>query len=196
MKSLLIATHNQGKLKEISQLLAPIEVLGQASLNITAAEETGLTFVENALLKARHASEHANLAALGDDSGLVVPSLQGAPGIYSSRYAGLHASDEDNITQLLHALKDSPDSQREAFFYCVLVLIRYPQDPMPIICSGFIKGVISHSRQGLSGFGYDPIFYLPKLKRSMAELSSTEKNRVSHRGIALQQLTARLANEF
>ena len=196
MKKLLIASSNAGKLKEISQILAPIEIVTQASLGIKSVDETGLSFAENALLKARHASQQSNLPTLADDSGLVVPFLQGSPGIYSSRYAGNNASDEDNISKLLDALDGKHEQQREAFFYCVLVLMRYASDPMPLICSGAIKGMISTSRQGSGGFGYDPIFYIPALQCSMAELSSTQKNNISHRGIALQKLTTSLTDEL
>lgn len=196
MKKLVIATHNIGKLTEIAELLAPIEIIAQSSLNIRPVEETGQSFVENAILKARYASKQSGLPALGDDSGLVVPALQGAPGLYSSRYAGINANDEANILKLLDALKDKKQNEREAFFFCAIALVRYQNDPMPIICSGFIKGIILSKKQGKSGFGYDPVFYLPKLKRSMAELSAAEKNHISHRGIALRELTTRLLNEL
>lgn len=195
MKTLLVATQNNGKLKELTALLAPINIIGQAELDIPSIEETGLTFVENALLKARHASKLSGLPALADDSGLVVPALEGAPGIHSARYAGNQANDKDNIIKLLNEMQELKDQQREAFFYCTLVLIRHANDPMPLIASGSVKGNILTSLQGSGGFGYDPVFYLPQLQQTMAELDAVKKNRISHRGKALRLLTRELLNE-
>ena len=195
MKTLLVATQNNGKLKELTALLAPINIIGQAELDIPSIEETGLTFVENALLKARHASKLSGLPALADDSGLVVPALEGAPGIHSARYAENQANDKDNIIKLLNEMQELKDQQREAFFYCTLVLIHHANDPMPIIASGSVKGNILTSLQGSGGFGYDPVFYLPQLQQTMAELDAVKKNRISHRGKALRLLTRELLNE-
>ncbi|MCC5792663.1 MAG: RdgB/HAM1 family non-canonical purine NTP pyrophosphatase [Legionellaceae bacterium] len=195
MKSLLLASSNPGKLREISALLAPVHVISQASLGISPIAETGQSFIENALLKARHASKASGLPALADDSGLVVHALGGQPGLHSARYAGETADAQSNIAKLLNALADIPQNQRQACFYCIMVLVRHAEDPMPLIASGRIDGVILSTTLGNEGFGYDPVFYLPQQGATMAQLSPTEKNRISHRAQALHHLKEGLLHE-
>lgn len=191
---IVLASNNQGKIREFQSLLTPfqLEVISQAELNVSEIEETGKTFIENAILKARHAAKETGLPALADDSGLVVNALHGAPGIYSARYAGKEASSSNNIKKLLHELKDTPDEKRDAFFYCVLVFMQHDQDPTPIVCEGKWQGKILHAPQGEQGFGYDPVFFVPSKNKSAAQLTSEEKNSMSHRGMALQLLMKRL----
>lgn len=198
MSKVVLASHNAGKIREFKELFRPfhIDLLAQADLGVNDIEETGLTFVENALLKARHASRVTGLPAIADDSGLVVPALDGAPGIYSARYAGEKANAKDNIAKLLSALKDVPDEKRGASFHCVLVYISHEKDPTPLICDGQWSGVILHSPQGEDGFGYDPIFYIPSEKKTAAELPLAVKNTMSHRGKALQLLIQSLAEKL
>lgn len=197
MQKIVLATSNSGKVKELSRVLAEFgcNIMAQSELGVIAPEETGLTFVENALLKARHAASMTGSPALADDSGLVVPALAGAPGIYSARYAGVNATDAQNIAQLLTALEAVDGGERQASFHCVLVYLRHPADPTPIICQGSWSGEILHEGIGQSGFGYDPIFWLPELAKSAAELTAEEKMAISHRGIALQQLLSKWRNE-
>jgi XTP/dITP diphosphohydrolase len=192
---LVLASSNKGKLQEFNSLLADFgfEVVRQADLGVSDAEETGLSFVENALLKARHASQATGLAALADDSGLVVDALDGQPGIYSARYAGQPTNDAANNEKLLAALKDVPDEQRTAHFRCCIVLVRYPTDPVPLIAEASWSGLILQAPQGQYGFGYDPLFYVPSHACTAAELDAAEKNRVSHRAQALQRLRKLLA---
>lgn len=194
LDTLVLASSNKGKLKELRHLLKPLttEVRSQSEFGITAVEETGLTFVENALLKARAAARASQLPALGDDSGLVVDALRGQPGIYSSRFAGEHASDDDNMQLLLDKLDGVPEARRSARFYCCLVLLRHYRDPAPIIVTGTWHGRILEGRRGRGGFGYDPLFFDPRLGNSAAELSLADKARVSHRGLALQALIQQL----
>lgn len=194
LDTLVLASSNKGKLKELRHLLKPLttEVRSQSEFGITAVEETGLTFVENALLKARAAARASQLPALGDDSGLVVDALRGQPGIYSSRFAGEHASDDDNMQLLLDKLDGVPEARRSARFYCCLVLLRHYRDPAPIIVTGTWHGRILEGRRGRGGFGYDPLFFDPRLGSSAAELSLADKARVSHRGLALQALIQQL----
>lgn len=192
MNSLIIATSNLGKLRELNVLLDPIKCIAQSALGIEPVEETQHTFVENALLKARHASQIAKQPALADDSGLVVPALNGAPGIYSARYAGHHASDQDNIQHLLKQLEPIPQSAWLAYFYCAMVLVRHPEDPTPIIACGKINGIITQTQQGTEGFGYDPIFYLNEHQATMAQLAPHLKNQISHRAQALRLLQQQL----
>ncbi|HAT6977773.1 TPA: RdgB/HAM1 family non-canonical purine NTP pyrophosphatase [Legionella pneumophila] len=192
MKEIILATSNFGKIKELEQLLAPTICIPQADLGIFDAEETGLSFIENAILKARHASSLANKPALADDSGLVVPSLNGEPGIYSARYAGKKANDEDNIQQLLRKMADLSQEQRQAYFYCAIALIQHAKDPTPLIATGVFHGVISTKPSGINGFGYDPVFYLNEYQCTAAELPAKIKNRISHRAKALNQLRALL----
>ncbi len=190
----VLASGNAGKLREFSQMLAEkhIEVLPQSALNVTEADETGLTFVENAILKARHACEATGLAALSDDSGLEVDALKGAPGIYSARYAGVGAGDEANIDKLLQALADKPEAERSARYQCVLVYMRHALDPTPLICQASWEGQILTERRGEGGFGYDPIFYIPELHCSVAQLNPAEKQQHSHRGKAMREFFQRL----
>ena len=192
---LVLASSNAGKLREFNSLLADFEfeVIRQADLGVTDAEETGLSFVENALLKARHASQITGLAALADDSGLVVDALGGQPGIYSARFAGQPTNDAANNAKLLEALKNVPAEQRTARFHCCIVLVRHPTDPVPLIAEASWEGMILNAIQGQQGFGYDPLFYVPTHRCTAAELEATEKNRISHRGQALQRLRALLA---
>ena len=191
MQKLVIATGNSGKLKELQALLEPLstEVISQKSLGITDAEETGLSFVENALIKARHASRYSGLPALADDSGLCVDVLKGAPGIYSARYAGPEATDVANNERLLRALLPFRASEPlQACFVCVLVLVRHADDPLPLICQGIWRGEITGSPQGSNGFGYDPLFLVPDHGCTSAELTRETKNRISHRALAMQAL--------
>lgn len=189
-ESIVLASNNAGKLREFGQLLAvaQIHVVPQGDCGVPEAAETGLTFVENAILKARNAALHSGLAALADDSGIEVDALNGAPGIYSARYAGPGASDTDNLVKLLVDLDAVPDDQRTARYQCVLVYLRHPQDPTPLICQGTWEGLILRDPRGGHGFGYDPVFLVPALGRTAAELEPDLKNRLSHRGQALRQL--------
>ncbi len=195
-RTIVLASSNAGKLCEFSHLLAGLnfEVVPQSRFNVADAKETGLTFVENAILKARHAARHTNMPALADDSGLEVDALQGAPGIYSARYAGPDASDAANLDKLLGLLKDVPEQNRSARFQCVLVYLRHALDPTPLICQGTWEGRILREPRGSGGFGYDPVFYVPTHSISAAELSPEIKNSLSHRGQALRQLLASLPN--
>lgn len=194
MKKIVLASNNKGKVREFGEMLSTInmEVLPQATFNIEDADETGLTFVENAIIKARHASAIAGLPAIADDSGLEVDFLNGAPGIYSARYSGKGATDEKNLLKLLEALKSVPEEKRTARFQCVLVYMRHAKDPTPIICQGTWEGVILTEPQGENGFGYDPVFYVPAHKCSSAQLGANEKNLLSHRGQALKKLLVAL----
>lgn len=187
---IVIASGNAGKLKEFASLLegADIRVLSQAELGIDGAEETGLTFIENAILKARHAAAESGKAALADDSGLAVDALQGAPGIYSARYSGPGATDQNNVVALLDALKDVPREQRQAQFHCVLVFVRHALDPTPLVCHGVWEGLIAQQPSGNGGFGYDPVFWIPELDCTAADLTREQKSEISHRGKALRQL--------
>ena len=196
LEKLVIATGNKGKLREIQQLLQPlgITVMPQSDLAVPAAEEPHVTFIENALAKARNASRHTGLPALADDSGICVDALQGAPGVLSARFAADDGSapnqDERNNLKLLHALKGMED--RHAHYYCVMVLVRYADDPQPIICEGIWQGEILEAPRGTGGFGYDPLFLDAKTGKTGAELPLDIKNRISHRGQALHKLLHRL----
>jgi XTP/dITP diphosphohydrolase len=193
---LVIASSNSGKLVEIGEVLAglDLELVAQGALGIADADETGTTFVENALLKARHAARLSGLPALGDDSGLCVDALDGAPGLYSARYAGPQGDAAANIARLLAALRDVPDDARGAHFYCVVVLLRHADDPAPLIAEGRWDGTILRAPRGASGFGYDPVFFDPLLGCGAAELDGETKNKLSHRGKALACLRERLAS--
>ncbi|MGQ9659757.1 MAG: RdgB/HAM1 family non-canonical purine NTP pyrophosphatase [Thermochromatium sp.] len=193
-ETIVLASHNVGKVREIQRLLADsgIDIRPQADSGIPEIAETGLTFVENAILKARHASQYSGLPAIADDSGLEVDALQGAPGIRSARYAGPDASDEANLRKLLAELADVPESERTARFHCVLVYLRRPEDPVPLICQGVWEGRLLFEPRGANGFGYDPIFFVPTHGCSAAELDPDTKNRLSHRGQALRCLRERL----
>ena len=192
MKKLVLASNNAKKMKELNALLAPLgfEVIPQGELGIPEAEEPHCTFVENALAKARHAAAHSGLPALADDSGLCVEALHGAPGVLSARYAGDPKSDARNNEKLLTHLK--AHGNRKAHFYCVLVLVRAAHDPQPIIAEGEWPGEILPEQQGEGGFGYDPLFFVPEFGQTAAEMDSETKNRVSHRGRAMQKLIERL----
>ncbi|MCS2607765.1 RdgB/HAM1 family non-canonical purine NTP pyrophosphatase [Halomonas dongshanensis] len=189
-KTLVLASGNAGKLKEFDGLLKPLgfDVRPQADFGVHDVEETGLTFVENALLKAREASRVSGLPALADDSGLEVDALHGAPGIYSARFAGEPKSDTRNNEKLLTALADCVEGQRSGRYWCVLVYLRHPDDPVPVIVQRSWEGEILAHPRGEGGFGYDPLFWLPDQNMSVAELSAETKNRLSHRGRALQGL--------
>ncbi len=191
---LVIASSNAGKLAELAALLggSGIELLTQRALDIDDAEETGNTFIENALLKARKAARESGLPALGDDSGLCVDALNGAPGLYSARYAGAHGDAEANIDKLLRQLDGVPDAQRNAHFHCVVALLRHVDDPQPIIAAGSWHGRILTARRGTEGFGYDPVFLDVEHGQTAAEMDAGLKNRVSHRGQALAALKAAL----
>lgn len=192
MQKVVLATGNAGKVRELAHLLADfgLDVVAQTELGVESAEETGLTFIENAILKARHAAAETGLPAVADDSGLAVDFLGGAPGIYSARYAGIDASDQQNLDKLLVALKDVPQGQRNAQFHCVLVYMRHAEDPTPLVCHGSWPGEIAFAEAGEGGFGYDPIFFVPELGKTAAELTREEKSAVSHRGQALKLLLA------
>lgn len=193
MKQLCIASHNQGKLREFRAILEPMgyQLSSMAELNLPEAEEPHITFVENALAKARHASRLSGLPALADDSGLCVAALGGGPGVYSARFAGEPKSDERNNQKLLHALANL--EERQAWYTCVLVMVRSPDDPQPLIAEGIWRGTILEQARGDGGFGYDPLFYVPSHRCTAAEMEASEKNRVSHRALALQELLHKLA---
>ena len=190
MQKVVLATGNAGKVRELASLLRDfgLDIVAQTDLDVESAEETGLTFIENAILKARHAAAITGLPAIADDSGLAVNALGGAPGIYSARYAGVDASDRQNLEKLLVALNDVPDGQRQAQFHCVLVYLRHADDPTPLVFHGVWPGEITRTPAGEGGFGYDPIFYVPSEGKTAAELTREEKSAISHRGQALKQL--------
>lgn len=197
MSKIVLATGNQGKVKELANLLAThqLEIVPQSDFNVPDVAETGTTFVENAIIKARHAAKITGLPAIADDSGLEVDALNGAPGVYSARYASditENPSDDDNTNKLLDALKSIPEEQRSARFHCVLVYMQHENDPTPIICHGVWQGSISHSKQGEQGFGYDPVFWQNDLQLSSAQLPRDLKNKLSHRGQALAKLVKKL----
>lgn len=188
LEKLVIASNNQGKLREINALLAPlsIEVMPQSDFKVGEIDEPHGTFVENALAKARHASRCSGLSALADDSGICVSALNGAPGVNSARYAGEPKSDDRNNLKLVEALKNNSD--RRAYYYCVIVLVRHADDPQPIIVDGSWYGEIIDQPRGEGGFGYDPYFFVPEFGKTSAELTAEQKNQISHRGQALAQL--------
>ena len=191
----VLASSNPGKLAELHGLLEPagLDVVSQDAYGVEQPEETGLTFVENALIKARAAGAATGLPALADDSGVVVDALGGAPGVRSARYAGVGASDADNVARLIDALAGVDAPKRGAVFVCAIVYLRHAEDPCPIVCEGVWRGRILDSPRGGGGFGYDPVFYLDELGRTASELTRAEKNTVSHRGQALARLLERLA---
>lgn len=190
----VFASGNQGKVREVGEMLASLdwEVIPQTALFDEEAEETGLTFVENALLKARFACEKTGLPAIGDDSGLEVAALQGAPGIYSSRFAGAEATDNSNIEKLLAVMQAVPEGQRQASFYCAMVFLRHAEDPTPVIALGRWNGEILTQPRGEHGFGYDPVFYVPEEGCSAAELPPARKHQLSHRAQALKSLVQQI----
>ncbi|WP_422135796.1 XTP/dITP diphosphatase [Endozoicomonas sp. ALD040] len=193
-KKVVLASGNQGKLRELQQMLSGLDfkVLAQSEFGIDSVEETGLTFIENALIKARNAAKISGLAAIADDSGIEVDALNGQPGIYSARFAGDDATDKANNQKLLQSLDGLPKEQRTARFHSVLVYMRHAEDPTPVICHGSWEGYILESPAGNQGFGYDPLFYVPDHKCAAAELSREQKNSISHRAKAMAQLLAQL----
>lgn len=194
MKEIILATSNQGKIKELNELLAPVHCISQSSIGIVDAIENGLSFIENALIKARHASLYAKKPALADDSGLVVPALNGEPGIYSSRYSGSNATDQENIDLLLKNMAHLQGKQRHAYFYCAMVFVQHAKDPTPVIATGVFKGIIHPESLGSGGFGYDPIFYVEEYQCTAAQLPANIKNTISHRAKALSQLRELMQN--
>lgn len=193
-RKIVLASNNAGKAREINQLLREtnITIIPQSEYQLEEIEETGLTFVENALIKARHAARQTKRAAIADDSGLEALALNGQPGIYSARYAGKGASDKDNLEKLIQAVAPLPEVKRQARFVCVMVFLQHADDPTPIITSGVWNGLLITEPRGENGFGYDPIFYLPDRRCTSAELAPEVKNRLSHRGQALRLLTMQL----
>ena len=205
MSKIVLATGNLGKVKELAHLLAEqsIEIVPQSEFDVPEVAETGTTFVENAIIKARHAAKITGLPAIADDSGLEVDALNGAPGVYSARYAEDivkgkdpegKVTDDDNTNKLLAAMLNVPDEQRTARFHCVLVYMKHENDPTPLICHGVWEGSISRKKQGEQGFGYDPVFWQSELKLSSAQLPRDLKNKLSHRGQALEKLVKKLTN--
>lgn len=194
MQRVVLASANAGKIRELEALLAPLgmQIVPQSDFDIPSAEEVGESFVENAILKARHAARLSGLAAIADDSGIMVDALNGAPGIYSARYAGEGASDGENLQLLLDNLRDVPDTQRGARFVCAAVYLSHPADACPLVCEGIWPGRITHAPAGEGGFGYDPIFYVEDCACTSAELEPQHKNAISHRARAMQALIARL----
>jgi XTP/dITP diphosphohydrolase len=195
--SIVLASNNAGKVREINQLLESeqVRVIPQGQLGVSDVEETGLTFVENAILKARNAAAVSGLPAIADDSGIEVDALAGAPGIYSARFAGPGASDAENLQKLLEALAGTPQEERTARFQCLMVFMRHAEDPTPMICQGTWEGCILEAPRGENGFGYDPVFFVPTEGCSAAELESATKNRLSHRGQALGKLVRHLRGQ-
>lgn len=189
-KSLILATNNRGKLLELQAPLSAlnIDIKTQPDYGLDSVEETGQTFIENALLKARMASQKTGLPAIADDSGLLVEALQGAPGLYSARYAGAQATDVENYEALLKAMKDVSQDKRQAHYYCCIVFLQNACDPTPVICEGRWYGHILLSPQGEGGFGYDPVFFVPEYQCSAAQLKPSQKNRISHRAQAIMNL--------
>lgn len=196
MKQLVLASGNAGKLEELRAMLAhlPLRILAQGELGVEDVPETGLTFVENALIKARHASAVTGLPALADDSGLIVDALGGAPGLYSARYAGSPTDAAANNAKLLEAMREVPAGQRAARFYAVIVLLRHPEDPQPLIAEGSWEGEIAFEPRGNGGFGYNPVFFDREYGMTAAQMDAATKNRLSHRARALEQLREQLAH--
>ena len=194
----VLASSNQGKVRELTDLLKAqnLQVLAQSEFDLASPEETGLTFIENALIKARYAAEHTGLPAMADDSGLAIPALLGEPGIYSARYAGMAATDQSNIDLVLKKLTGIEGPARQAIFHCVLVFLRHANDPTPIVCHGQWHGQITETQTGEGGFGYDPIFWVPEKQCTAAQLTKAEKNAISHRGKALALLLSQLQDEL
>lgn len=194
MTTVVLASGNQGKIKELNQLLAPCNITAvlQSSLNITPAIEDGLSFVENALLKARWACKHSGLPAIADDSGLEVDYLNGQPGIHSARFSGENATDDKNNAKLLKLLENVPTEQRTARFQCITVYLKHAEDPTPLICQGTWEGLIGTKHIGENGFGYDSLFFIPSLQLSSAQLLPEQKNKLSHRGQAIAKLLSQL----
>ncbi|MCX7105601.1 MAG: RdgB/HAM1 family non-canonical purine NTP pyrophosphatase [Methylococcales bacterium] len=188
-QQIVLASSNIGKIKEIQAILAKHVIVPQSAFNVTDADETGSTFVENAIIKARHAAFQCKLPAIADDSGLVVDALSGSPGVISARYAGVGASDRDNVQKLLKELADVPEERRSARFISVMVFLEHAEDPFPVIAQGVWEGQILYQPIGANGFGYDPVFWVPEQQCASAELSAAVKNSLSHRSKALRSLT-------
>ncbi|EPE37258.1 nucleoside 5-triphosphatase [Candidatus Photodesmus katoptron] len=198
MNKIVLATENQNKIYELIDSLNTFgfDAISQSKYNISKAEETGTTFIENAIIKARHASKATNLPAIADDSGLEVDCLKGAPGIYSSRYSGKNSEDKENVLKLLKAMKNIPEHKRTARFHCILLFLRHADDPAPIFCHGIWEGMILKQAQGENGFGYDPIFFIPEENCTSAELKLNKKNQLSHRGQALKKLLLAFTKKY
>lgn len=194
-QKIVLASGNKGKLREFQELLANrgFEVLPQSDFAVTEAEETGTTFVENAIIKARHACRATGLPAIADDSGIEVDALNGRPGVFSARYSGASANDASNNDKLLQELAGVPEAQRTARYHAVLAYMRHADDPTPILCHGVWEGVILTEPRGEGGFGYDPLFFVPSHQCASAELDKAEKNRISHRGKAMQELLQKIS---
>ena len=194
MSKIVLATGNQGKVREMADILADFgfDVVAQSEYNVSDVAETGTTFIENAIIKARHAAKETGLPAIADDSGLEVDALNGAPGVYSARYSGEGATDQKNIDKMLAAMEGIPAKKRTARFHCVLVLMKHENDPTPLICHGTWEGHITAEQKGENGFGYDPIFWVSEDNCSSAELEPARKKQLSHRGQALKKLFAAL----
>jgi XTP/dITP diphosphohydrolase len=195
---IVLATGNMGKCREFNRLLANtnISIIAQSEFNVPKADETGTTFVENAIIKARNAAKYSKLPALADDSGIEVDCLDGRPGVYSSRYCGENATDEDNLNKLLRDVSNYPESQRTARYWCVLVFMRNENDPTPIICQKSWEGKIILDKRGSNGFGYDPSFLIPILGKTAAEISPELKNKLSHRGLATDEMISILQQKY
>lgn len=194
MHKIILATGNLNKVREISASLqgSNIEIMPQSMFNVPDADETGTTFVENAIIKARNCAAHTGEAAMADDSGIEVDALGGAPGVHSARYSGEHANDEKNTALLLRNMENVPDGRRTARYWCVMVYMRSASDPTPIICLASWEGVIIREKRGTNGFGYDPVFLIPELGKTAAEVSLEVKNSMSHRAKAIKMMTERL----
>lgn len=195
MQNIVLASGNQHKINEIQAILKNHSIIPQSQFNVPEAEETGTTFIENAIIKARNAARYCDVPTISDDSGIVVDVLNGAPGVISARYAGSHASDHDNLIKLLNDLDGIPIQQRSARFVCVMVFMRHANDPLPLIAQGIWEGQILTESVGDNGFGYDPIFWVPTHQKASAELPSTVKNAISHRAQALSTLTHLIQNK-
>ena len=191
-QQLVVATNNKGKLKEFSLLLPAFEIIAQSSLNIVPEEELGKTFFENSIQKARVANNASGIAALGDDSGLIVPALNNLPGLHSARYAHKNANDEENREHLKNELEKIDLLEAKAYFVCVLVLIQAPQDPFPLVATSMLEGIVKINSQGKNGFGYDPMFYPAGSNHSLAEMDEIEKAQISHRGKAVEVLQRKI----
>ncbi|MEZ8083729.1 XTP/dITP diphosphatase [Enterovibrio norvegicus] len=198
MSKVVLATGNVGKVKEMADLLQDFgfDVLAQSEFGISDADETGTTFIENAIIKARHAAKETGLPAIADDSGLEVDYLQGAPGVYSARYAGEGKGDQANIDKLLESMANAPDDQRSARFHCVLVYMRHANDPTPVVCHGVFEGHIAREESGKNGFGYDPVFWVENHNCTLANIEPAVKKQMSHRGQALKKLFAALSERM
>ncbi|MDD4915999.1 MAG: RdgB/HAM1 family non-canonical purine NTP pyrophosphatase [Methylococcales bacterium] len=192
MKSIVLASGNPGKIREIQAILQNVQILPQSQFNVAEPEETGSTFIENAIIKARNAALHCQSPAIADDSGLVVDALSGAPGVISARYAGMGATDRSNLDKLLLEMQNIPDELRQARFICVMVYMRHHLDPTPLIAQGVWEGRILHHALGNNGFGYDPVFWVNKYQSSSAQLPPELKNAISHRSQALRALTQQI----